>query len=156
MAIPSKRKRGQAKAKQLFQRTEDLEEVIARAKIIKKRTLERGKVSLYLFIAGPEGAPYTMSGFQSKMRRTKERVAMKRLAAAGVEKPTKEQLLEAVRSIDIHFHDGRARAGADAEKSGQHPARFLGHTDDGQTARRHYLNRGVTVLQPNPRIKGAR
>jgi hypothetical protein len=97
MAIPSKRKRGQAKAKQLFQRTEDLEEVIARAKLIKKRTLERGKVSLYLFIAGPEGAPYTMSGFQSKMRRTKQRVARKRLAAAGVEKPTKEQLLEAVR-----------------------------------------------------------
>jgi hypothetical protein len=147
MAMPSKRKRGQAKAKQLFQRTEDLEEVIARAKL-KKRTLERGKVSLYLFVAGPEGAPYTMSGFQSKMRRTKERVAMQAPGGRRRRRPTKEQLLEAVRSIDIHFHDGRARAGADAEKRGEHPARFLGHTDDGKTARRHYLNRGVTMLQP--------
>jgi hypothetical protein len=58
-----------------------------------------------------------------------------------------------VRSIDVHFHDGRARAGADAEKRGENVARFLGHTDDGKTARRHYLNRGVTMLRPNAKIK---
>jgi integrase len=161
MAIPSKRKRGQAVKKQLFQRTADLEEVMARAALIKKRTLARDRdlpgykpvKSTYLFVSGPEGDPYTESGFQSMMRATKARVARKRLAAAGVATPTPEQLLEAVRALDIHFHDGRARAGADAEKSGQNVAKFLGHTDDGKTARRHYLNRGVDVLTPNPRIK---
>jgi hypothetical protein len=50
-----------------------------------------------------------------------------------------------VRSIDVHFHDGRARAGADAEKRGENVAAFLGHTDDGKTARRHYLNRGAST-----------
>jgi integrase len=163
MAIPSKRKRGQVAKKQLFKRTPDLEEVVDRALFLKKRTLARDRglpgykpvKSTYLFVSGPEGDPYTESGFQSMMRTTKQRVARTRLAAAGVATPTAEQLLEAVRSIDIHFHDGRARAADDAEKSGQNVAKFLGHTDDGKTARRHYLNRGVDVLTPNPRIKRA-
>lgn len=162
MAVPSKRKRGQPKTKQLFERTEDLAGVIERAGVIKKRTLarDRGKpdyepvTSTYLFVSGPDGKPYTSSGFQAMMRRTKARVARKRLAASGVERPSKEQLLAAVQAIDIHFHDGRARAGQDAEDSGQNVANFFGHTTDA-TSRRHYLNRRVKVLKPNPKIRGS-
>jgi hypothetical protein len=47
----------------------------------------------------------------------------------------------------------QARAAQDAADAGQNVAKFLGHTDDGKTARRHYLNRGVDVLTPNPRIR---
>lgn len=156
MAVPSKRKRGQPKRKQLFERTEDLAGVIDRALALKRVQLARDRdrrepvKSLFLFVSGPDGQPYTMSGFQSMVRATKARAAGKRLAAAGVEKPSREQLLEAVRSIDIHFHDGRARAGQDAEDRGEDPAKFLGHEPGSKTAHRHYLNRRVTVLQPNP------
>lgn len=163
LAVPSKRKRGQPKKKQLFERSPDLEEVFARAAVIKKRTLARDRdkpdykpvSSTFVFVSGPKGQPYSDGGFQSMMRRTKERVARKRLAAAGVEVPTAEQLAAGVRALDIHFHDGRARAAEDAEQRGENVAKFLGHTDDGKTARRHYLNRSVSILRPNPRIKSS-
>lgn len=160
MAYPSKLKRGQPKRKILFERTEDLAEVIGRAASIKARTLARDRdkpghepvQSTYLFVAAPDGKPYTMSGAQSMIRRCKERVAMKRLSAAGVSKPTAEQLLEAVQGIDIHFHDGRARAAADAEDRGENVATFLGHEND-STSRRHYLNRRAAKHQPNAKIR---
>lgn len=161
MAYPSKRKQGQPRVKQLFERTPDLEEVFERAAIIKKRTLARDRdkdpnfkpvKSTYIFVSGPDGKPYTDSGFQSMMRADKRRVARKRLKAQGVAKPKKEQLLAAVQAIDIHFHDGRARAGQDAADSGQNVADFFGHTTQA-TSRRHYLNRKVKMLKPNPRIR---
>lgn len=163
MAIPSKRKRGQSKRKQLFERTTDLAEVIGRALAIKVQALARDRdkpghkpvKSTYLFVSGPEGKAYTMSGVQSMIRRCKERVATKRLAAAGVEKPTELQLLETVRELDVHFHDGRARAADEAEKRGENVANFLGHTTDG-TSRRHYLNRRTTVHTPNAKIRSAK
>jgi integrase len=160
MAVPSKRKRGQARVKQLFVRTPDLEQVMGRALEIKRHVMMRDRdlpgykpvKSTYVFVSGPEGLPYTLHGFQSMMRRTKERVARERLRVAGIDMPSDEQLLEAVRSIDIHFHDGRARAGDEAEKRGENVATFYGHTTEA-TSRRHYLNRSVKVLTPNPRIK---
>lgn len=161
MAVPSKRKRGQPKRKQLFARTADLEEVIGRAFAIKAEVLARDRdrrepvQSTYLFVSGPKGKPYTMSGAQSMIRRCKERVAIKRLAAAGVEAPSELQLLEAVRQLDVHFHDGRARAADEAEKRGENVANFLGHTT-ASTSRRHYLNRRASVHQPNAKIRGSK
>jgi hypothetical protein len=158
MACPRKRKRTQAKKKQLFRRTPDLEEVIARAQAIKERKLsegtENGKPatgSVFLFVSGPKGQPYTISAIQSMIRRMKERVARKRLAAQGIAEPTPEQVRNAVRAIDIHFHDGRARAIGDAKASGQDASDFAAHTSP-VTARRIY-DRQVKVLTPNPKIR---
>lgn len=154
-AIPGKVKRGHARRKQLFQRTDDLAAVIARARAIKKETLEReakrtGKpkmASIYLLPNPRTGEPYTLSGFESKWDRARELLAREVLGNAA----THEQLRDFVRELDVHMHDGRARAGDDAKKRGEDVADFLNHTTDA-TSRRHYLNRGVKVLSPNPRI----
>jgi integrase len=151
MAVPAKRKRGQVSKKQLFKRTEELAGVIATARAVKARTLPRGVSSVYLFASGAKGSPYTLSGFESMMRRAKERVARKRLAAQGIQAPTAEQVADGIRAVDIHFHDGRARAGEEAKKRGEDPADFLGNLT--ATARRHYLGRGVTELHPNAPIR---
>lgn len=159
MIVPGKRKRGQVAKKILFERTDDLAEVIERARKIRHHQLVRDRdkpgaavvKSQHLFVSGPKGKPYTDSGFQSMMRATKARVARKRLAAAGIASPNLEQFREALKSLDIHFHDGRARAINDAHDAGQNATDFAGHTSDAVT-RRVYQRRVVT-LRPNPKIK---
>jgi hypothetical protein len=157
-AIPGKVKRGHRRRKQLFERTEDLAATIERARQLRREGLEREArrtgnprmASIYLLPNVRPGQPYTLSGFESKWDACRTRLAREVLGPAA----TAEQLRDFVRELDVHMHDGRARAGDDAEKRGVKAADFLGHTND-HTARRHYLNRGVKKLQPNPRIKGA-
>lgn len=155
-AIPSKAKRGQARKKQLFIRTDDLAAAIAQARALKKASLESeakrtGKpkmASIYLLPNPATGEPYTLSGFESKFKRAREKLAKERLG----EGCTPDQVREYVRQLDYHMHDGRARSGGDAEERGEKVADFMGHTTDA-TFRRHY-DRKVKVLNPNPRIKG--
>jgi hypothetical protein len=157
-AVPGKVKRGHRRRKQLFERTDDLAATIERARKLRKDGLEREArrtgnpklASIYLLPNVRTGQPYSLSGFESKWDACRMRLAREVLGAAA----TPEQLRDFVRELDVHMHDGRARAGDDAEKRGVKASDFLGHTND-QTARRHYLNRGVKKLQPNPRIKAS-
>lgn len=156
-AVPGKVKRGQRRKKQLFEATPDLIEVIDHAKALKRAALEcearrSGKpkmASVYLFCNPKTGEPYTVSGFQSKVKRAKVKLAKKRLGAAA----TPEQIKALVREIDHHHHDVRARAIDDAKKSGQNPTDFAAHSDEKTT--RIYTDRGVKTFTPNPRIRAA-
>lgn len=155
-AIPAKVKRGQARAKQLFRATPDLTETVERMRALKRAEMARwarrkgrqAMASVYLLPNPTTGEPYTLSGFESKFRRAKERLARKRLGAAA----DTDQVAAYIRSLDYHFHDHRARAADDAEKRGEKVADFLAHATDA-TSRRHYLNRSVKVLTPNPKIR---
>ena len=155
-AIPGKVKRGQARVKQLFLRTDDLAETIERAKSLKLAALTRiarrdkkpRMASIYL-LPNPETCqPYTLSGFESKFSRARVLLARERLG----ETATAEQVNTFVRELDVHMHDGRSKAGDDAEARGEDMADFLGHTDKSQTARRVYRRR-VIELNPNPKVK---
>ncbi|MBL0142610.1 MAG: hypothetical protein IPP91_11055 [Betaproteobacteria bacterium] len=161
MVVPAKVKRGQARRKQLFERTDELAEVLARAAALKRRTMIRDRdlpgykkiASPYMFVSGPSGQPYSSGGFQAMVRRAKARVARARLKAQGIETPDVCQMAYTVRALDVHFHDLRARAITDAWRAGQDGADFGGHATQATT--RRVYRRGVVQLRPNPKIKGA-
>lgn len=156
-AIPAKAKAGQRRKKLLFTSTPDLVEVVEGARALKNAMLEREArrkrrekiASVYLFCNPKTGEPYTVGGFQSKMRRAKERLARKRLGAGA----NAEQIATLIRELDIHFHDNRAKAGKDAKARGEDATDFLGHNDDKTS--RIYTDRGEITLSPNPRIRTA-
>lgn len=159
MIVPAKVRRGQARRKQLFERTAELAEVVERARVLKHRTLVRERdrtgrkpvASAFLFVSGPAGQPYSAGGFQAMFRRAKERLALGRLRRQGIEAPTGAQRAEAQHALDVHFHDLRARAITDAHQAGQDGTDFAGHANPATT--RRVYRRGVVQLRPNPRIR---
>lgn len=132
---PNKLKRGESKKEQIFAWTDDLLDVIARAKGLRKKVQGgQNAVALmphaHLFLTRA-GKPYTKESFKSLWVRA--------LAKAGVPR------------ADFHFHDIRAKAGSDSESDADAQMR-LNHTDP-TTTKRVYRRRPVeaTPLPAVPR-----
>ncbi len=116
---------GKTGARVLYQRTPALDDVLARARNLRRRTS-----SMYLF-ATRDGTPYTPSGWDSAWRRLVRR--------SGIE--------------DLHFHDLRAKSLTDAaRRAGRDYAQALaGHADVSMTET-YIRAREWTEVQPLERI----
>lgn len=127
-------RQGKRGRRQMWSWTPELRAIVDEAK-----ELPGAKESLYVFPADKKksaGAPLTKWGFQSAWRRTIAR-ANRLLAELG---PGAPQIR------DLHFHDLRAEAIAEAEELRGDGSRFAGHADP-RVTRKHYLRR-VQKVEP--------
>jgi integrase len=115
---------GKTGKKLVFELTPELQEVLSRAKAIK-----RPVHSIYLFCT-QKGTKYTYDGFQSIFYRHKKKMGLG----------------------DIHFHDLRAKATTDADSQGLNAQKLAGHKSRAMTE--HYIKqRQYERVEPLKKIE---
>lgn len=116
-------KTGKTGKRVIYERTPDLDAVVARAKKL------RGKVRGQYLLIGRGGQPYNANGFKAMWQRIQRKA-----------------IREEVIAERFTFHDLRAKAASDSTDD-----QFLGHAD-ASTIKRHYKRKPFRVTPIKPRV----